>query len=57
MWEVGFAPEPCRHERVRGLVLISMGDAPGSAKIVVGSGEWLWSDLLFARGREVEPHR
>ena len=53
MWEVGFAPEPCRHEHVRGMVLISMGDGPGSARIVVGSGEWRWSDLLFVRAGDL----
>ena len=50
MWEVGFAPEACRREPVRGLVLISMNDQPGSARLVVGSGQWRWSDLLFTRG-------
>lgn len=49
MWEVGFAPEACRTERVRGLILISLNDAPGSARLVVGSGQWRWSDLLFSR--------
>ena len=48
MWEVGFAPVTCRSERMHGLVLISLGDSPGSARIVVGSGVWRWSDLLFA---------
>lgn len=50
LWEVGFAPEACRKEAVRGLVVISMNDAPGSARLVVGSGHWRWSDLLFTRG-------
>jgi len=49
MWEVGFAPEACRTERVHGLVMISLNDAPGSARLVVGSGQWRWSDLLFPR--------
>jgi len=53
MWEVGFAPEACRTERVRGLVMISLNDAPGSARLVVGSGQWRWSDLLFARSAGV----
>ena len=51
LWEVGFAPEACKKEPQRGLVLISMNDAPGSARLVVGSGAWRWSDLLFTRGR------
>lgn len=50
MWEVGFAPEACRREPVQGLVMIALGDAPGSPRIVVGQGRWRWSDLLFARG-------
>lgn len=50
MWEIAFAPEACRAEPVRGLVLVSLGDAPGSARLVLGAGEWRWSDLLFQRG-------
>ena len=49
MWEVGFAPEACRGEPVRGRVLISLNDGPGSARIVMGQGVWRWSDLLFSR--------
>lgn len=48
MWEIGFAPEACRAQRVQGLVLLSMDDAPGSARIVLGAGDWRWSDLLFS---------
>jgi hypothetical protein len=47
--EVGFAPEDCRRQPVHGIVLLSMNDAPGSARVVLGSGVWRWSDLLFAR--------
>jgi hypothetical protein len=47
MWEVAFAPAACRAEPVHGLVLISLNDGPGSTRIVVGSGAWRWSDLLF----------
>ena len=50
MWEVAFAPAACRTQRMHGLVAISLNDAPGSARLVVGSGEWRWSDVLFARG-------
>lgn len=46
MWEVAFAPPACRTEAMRGLALITLNDAPGSARIVVGSGQWRWSDLL-----------
>lgn len=50
MWEVAFAPEACRRQAVRGLVLISLDDHPGAPRIVLGSGAWRWSDLLFAPG-------
>jgi hypothetical protein len=46
MWEVAFAPEACRAEPVHGLILVSLNDAPGAARLVVGSGNWRWSDLL-----------
>lgn len=49
MWEIAFAPEACRSEPVRGLVLISMSEAPGPARLAVGSSEWRWSDLLTPR--------
>lgn len=45
-WEVGFAPEACKDERVQGLVVISLADAPGSARIALGAGSWRWTDLL-----------
>lgn len=48
-WEIGFAPKACRSEAVRGLVLLSLDDAPGSARLVLGAGDWRWSDLLFSR--------
>jgi len=46
---VAFAPEACRAEPVRGLVLLSLADGPGSTRIVMGSSTWRWSDLLHAR--------
>jgi hypothetical protein len=46
-WEVAFAPPACRHEHVRGLVLLSLAD--GSARLAVGAGDWRWSDLLGLR--------
>jgi hypothetical protein len=48
MWEVAFAPEACRDEPVRGLVLLSLNDQ-GGHRIVLGSGAWRWSDLLGRR--------
>lgn len=49
MWEVAWAPEECRGQRMSGPVVLSMADGPGAARIVVGGGQWRWSDLLFAR--------
>ncbi len=49
LWEVGFAPAACKNQLMQGLVLISMGDGPGSTRLVIGSGTWRWSDLLHAR--------
>ena len=49
MWEVGFAPPQCRAEAVHGLVLISLNDSPGAARLALGSGDWRWSDLLGRR--------
>jgi hypothetical protein len=49
LWEVGFAPAACREQAVRGLIVITMNDAPGSAKIVLGKPAWRWSDVLGRR--------
>jgi hypothetical protein len=49
MWEVAFAPPACRTEPVHGLVLLSLNDGPGAARVALGSGEWRWSDLMFSR--------
>ena len=51
MWEVGFAPAACRTEPMRGLVAISMNDGPPASRLVLGSGDWRWSDLLKTGGR------
>jgi hypothetical protein len=50
MWEIAFAPEACRSKPVRGLILLSLNDAPGGARVAFGTSEWRWSDLLIARG-------
>ena len=50
MWEIAFAPQACRAQSVRGLVLISPSQTPGSARLAVGSADWRWSDLLGPRG-------
>jgi hypothetical protein len=47
--EVGFAPAACRADPMRGLVVISLNDGPGSARLALGTRAWRWSDLLFAR--------
>jgi hypothetical protein len=49
LWEVGFAPEACRAQPVHGLVLLSLGQAPGAPRLAVGLDEWRWSDLLGRR--------
>jgi hypothetical protein len=46
MWEVAFAPPACRAEPVHGLILISMGQAQGSARLALGLQDWRWADLL-----------
>jgi hypothetical protein len=45
--EVAFAPKACRAQAMHGLVLLSLNDAPGSARLVLGAGAWRWSDLLL----------
>jgi hypothetical protein len=50
IWEIGFAPAACRAEPVHGLVLLTLNDGPGAARLLVGGGEWRWSDLLNPRG-------
>lgn len=47
--EVAFAPQACRREAMRGLVLLTMSDAPGAARVALGTGSWRWSDLLGGR--------
>ena len=49
-WEVAFAPEACRKLPVRGLIVLSLNDGPGAARLAVGAGEWRWSDMLFSGG-------
>jgi hypothetical protein len=53
MWEVAFAPEACRNQRMHGLVLLSLADR--GTRFAIGSGEWRWSDLLGVHG--VPPDR
>nr|WP_221212265.1 hypothetical protein [Brevundimonas lenta] len=44
--EVAFAPQACRAQTMRGLVLITFSDAPGAPRLVLGSSQWRWTDLL-----------
>ena len=46
MWEIAFAPEACRAQPVHGLVLLSLNDGPGAGRLVMGEGDWRWSDML-----------
>jgi hypothetical protein len=47
MWQVAFAPQACRNERMRRPVLLSLAD--GNTRFAIGSGDWRWSDLLGLR--------
>jgi hypothetical protein len=53
LWEVAFAPQACRNERMHKPVLLSLAD--GGTRFAIGSGDWRWSDLLGVRG--VSPER
>jgi hypothetical protein len=46
MWEIAFAPKACRSEPMHGLVIFSSNGSRRSARLVVGSDQWRWSDLL-----------
>jgi len=36
---------------VRGLVLLTLGEGPGAARVALGSGQWRWSDLVTSGRR------
>ena len=44
MWEVAFAPEACRRQTVKGMVLLNVSN--GGARLGLGRGEWHWSDVV-----------
>jgi hypothetical protein len=44
MWEVAFAPEACRRQIVRGMVVLNISN--GGARLGLGVGEWRWSDVV-----------
>jgi len=50
LWEIGFAPAACKNEVVKGTVLLSLRDGPGSTRLALGGGEWRWADLLNLHG-------
>ena len=41
--EVAFAPEACRRQPMRGLVLITFAEGP---RVAFGTGSWRWSQML-----------
>jgi len=49
VWEIAFAPAACRAQAMHGLMLLSLRDASGSARLALGHGDWRWSDLLALR--------
>lgn len=51
LWEVGFAPPACRREPMRGMVVVTLSDAPGAVRLALGDADWRWQDLLFATAR------
>lgn len=45
--EVAFAPRQCRMERVRGLVVLTLGDDASSPKIAFRAPDWHWGQLAL----------
>lgn len=43
--EVAFAPRECRTAPMRGLVILSLGDAPHDPRIALGAEMWRWDQL------------
>ena len=46
VWEIAFAPAACKAEAMHGLMLISLTDSSGTARLAMGHGAWRWSDML-----------
>ena len=46
IWEIAFAPAACKAQAMHGLMLISLHDGDGTARLAMGHGEWRWSDML-----------
>ena len=55
LWEVAFAPEECRTEPMRGLIVLSLKDGPDAPRLVVGAGAWRWKDVLASRSGRAAP--
>lgn len=49
--EVAFAPEACRAEPMRGLVVLALAEGAEAPRLALGAGQWRWTDLLGARRR------
>jgi hypothetical protein len=49
IWEIAFAPAACRAQAMHGLMLLSLRDSSGTARLALGHGDWRWSDLLALR--------
>lgn len=47
--EVAFAPEACRAQIMRGLVVIAFNDRPDAPRLALGARQWRWTELLSAR--------
>lgn len=43
--EVAFSPAECRRQTMRGLVLLTLSDAPRAPQLALGAASWRWSDL------------
>lgn len=43
--EVAFSPAECRRQAMRGLVLLTLSDAPRAPQLALGAASWRWSDL------------
>jgi hypothetical protein len=50
MWEIAFAPQACRSQPVRGLVVVSLEAPEGRVRLALGASEWRWTDLLASEG-------
>ena len=47
--EIAFAPDECRRQTERGLVLLTLADGPAGPRLALGAGSWRWSDLTGGR--------